>query len=150
MKVLNAVFESSENICGVQRGVILQQRVHIQQVVLDGGTSDCPACFGPQLTHRHGGLHFRVLDVMGLIKNHTCPGNTHERRQVRSLITEIQEKHLSKFHIYKYLYTDLYFSNYFSNTVNTHIDLKYMTNTWKWRANYMISLKIFHVFFFHF
>lgn len=75
------MFESNENCSEVQSGVILQQRVHIQQVVLDGGTSDGPVCLGPQLTHSHGGLHFRVLDVVGLIKNHTSPGYTQEKRQ---------------------------------------------------------------------
>lgn len=79
------MFERSENYSGVQSGVILQQRVHIQQVVLDGGTSDCPACFSPQLTHSHGSLHFRVLNVVSLIKNHTSPGYTQERRQLRPL-----------------------------------------------------------------
>lgn len=87
---------SSENCSGVQKGGILQQRVHIQQVVLDGGASHSPASFAPQLTHSHGSLHFRVLDAVGLVKNHTSPGYTQERRQLRPLGTEIQEEHVSK------------------------------------------------------
>lgn len=98
------MFKNSENCSRLQRGVILQQRVHIKQVVLDGGPSDGPACFGPQLTHSHGGLHFRVLDVVGLIKNHTSPGYTQERRQLRSLGTESQQEHMSESVLPKFNY----------------------------------------------
>lgn len=56
--------------------IVLEEWIHIQQVVLNGGSSNSPAGSGPQLTHRHRRLDFWVLNVVSFIENHTCPGNT--------------------------------------------------------------------------
>lgn len=57
--------------------VLLEQWVHVQQVVLDGRTSDRPASASPQVTDRHGGLYFWVFDVVAFIKNNAGPGHPH-------------------------------------------------------------------------
>lgn len=59
--------------------VLLEQRVHVQQVVLNGCTSDSPTGSGPQLTDSHGGLHFWVFDAVGFIQNYAGPGHSQER-----------------------------------------------------------------------
>lgn len=59
--------------------VLLEQRVHVQQVVLNGCTSDSPTGSGPQLTDGHGGLHFWVFDAVGFIQNYAGPGHSQER-----------------------------------------------------------------------
>lgn len=61
--------------------VLLEQRVHVQQVVLDGRACDGPAGASPQLTHGQGGLHFWVLDVVSFVQNHPVPGDPEEWRR---------------------------------------------------------------------
>lgn len=58
--------------------VLLEKGVHVQQVILNGCPSHCPAGTGPQLTHSYGRLHFWVLDVVGFVQNHPVPGHQEE------------------------------------------------------------------------
>lgn len=60
----------------------LEQRVHVQQVVLDGGPGDGPARTGSQLTDGHGGLHLWVFDVVAFVQDHPGPGHSQERTRV--------------------------------------------------------------------
>lgn len=63
--------------------VLLEQRVHVQQVVLDGGPGHGPAGASPQPTHGHGGLRLWVLDVVSFVQNHPVPGDPEERSRCR-------------------------------------------------------------------
>ncbi|KAF3843523.1 hypothetical protein F7725_002372 [Dissostichus mawsoni] len=54
-------------------------RVHVQQVVLDGGPGDGPACTGSQLTDGHGGLHLWVFDAVAFVQDQPGPGHSQER-----------------------------------------------------------------------
>lgn len=67
---------------------LLEQRVHVQQVVLDGGAGNSPAGPSPQLTDSHGGLHFGVLDIVGLIQNYSGPGHSQQRWRVWRLVKQ--------------------------------------------------------------
>lgn len=66
-------------------GVLLEQRVHVQQVVLDGRTGDRPAGASPQPTHGHGRLHFGVFYVVGFVEDHAGPGHSQQRSRRRRL-----------------------------------------------------------------
>lgn len=71
--------------------LLLEQRVHVQQVVLDGRAGHGPAGTSPQLTHGHGGLHFGVFDVVGFVQNHSGPGHSQKRSRVWWLIETVQK-----------------------------------------------------------
>jgi len=63
----------------VAPGHSLEQRVHVQQVVLDRRAGHRPAGPGPQPTDRHGGLHLGVLDVVGLVQDQPGPAHLEQR-----------------------------------------------------------------------
>lgn len=58
---------------------LLEQWVHVQQVVLDRRSRHSPACSSSQLTHSLGGLDFGVFDVVGFVQDHSCPVDSQER-----------------------------------------------------------------------
>lgn len=62
-----------------QRVDSLQQGVHVQQVILNGGSSDSPAGTGLELTHSNGGLDAGVLHIVSFIQDDPSPRDSKQR-----------------------------------------------------------------------
>ena len=62
-----------------QRVYSLQQWIHVQQVVLNGGSCDSPTGLGLELTHGHGSLYPGILNIVSFIQYDSSPHYSKQR-----------------------------------------------------------------------
>lgn len=66
-------------LISTQRVYSLQQGIHVQQVILNGRSSDSPAGMGLELTHSNGSLHAGVFNIVSFIQYDPSPRYAKQR-----------------------------------------------------------------------